>query len=112
MGQAIGYAINQWTALLRYLDDGDLAIDTHPAERQLRRVAIGRKNWMFAGSDAGGERAAVIYSFVATCKIHDVDPFEYLRDVLQRIPTCPSEDLAALLPVNWKAARTQAARTA
>ena len=71
----------------RYIDDGDLAIDNNLAERVLRAVAIGRRNWLFAGSDAGAERAAIIYSLIASCKLCEIDPFEYLRDVLDRVST-------------------------
>ena len=72
------------------------------AERTLRCVAVGRKNWMFAGSDEGGRRAAVIYSLVSTCKHHGIDPFEYLRDVLTRISTLPVSRLPELFPKTWK----------
>ena len=112
LGGAIGYALGQWRALNRYLDDGDLEIDNNPAERALRRVAIGRKNWLFAGSDAGGRRAAIIYSIIATCARHDVDPFAYLRDVLERVATHPSSGIAALFPPNWKAAHEMLAAQA
>ena len=104
MGQAVGYTLGQWTALCRYLDDGDLAIDNNPAERQLRAVAVGRKNWLFVGSDRGGRRAAIAYSIIATCKRHEVDPFAYLRDVLDRVATHPSSGIGVILPPNWKAA--------
>lgn len=100
-GKAIGYALGQWTALLRYLDDPILDIDNNLAERTLRMVAIGRKNWLFAGSEAGAERAAVIYSLVATCKLSGIDPFAYFRDVLARISTHPTSETDALLPPNW-----------
>lgn len=105
MGQAIGYALGQWTALCRYLDDGDLAIDNNASERQLRAVAVGRKNWLFVGSDRGGRRAAIAYSLMATCKRHGVNPFAYLRDVLERVATHPSSGIAVLFPPNWKAAQ-------
>ncbi len=104
MGQAIGYALGQWTALSRYLDDGDLAIDNNAAERALRAIAVGRKNWLFVGSNRGGRRAAILYSLIATCKRHAIDPFAYLRDILERVATHPSSGIAALLPPNWKAA--------
>jgi len=102
-GKAIGYALGQWTALLRYLDDPILDIDNNLAERTLRMVAIGRKNWLFAGSEAGAERAAVIYSLVASCKLSGIDPFAYFRDVLARISTHRISEVDALLPANWKA---------
>jgi hypothetical protein len=106
IGQAVGYARGQWEALNRYLDDGDLAIDNNLSERVLRTVAIGRRNWMFAGSDAGAERAAVIYSLVATCKLCHIDPFAYLRDVLDRVSTHPASRIAELTPLGWKKALT------
>ena len=77
------------------------------AERVLRTVAIGRKNWQFAGSDAGAERAAVIYSLVATCKLCHIDPFAYLRDVLDRVSTHPASQIADLTPAGWAETSTQ-----
>jgi hypothetical protein len=103
IGEAITYARAQWTALTRYLEDGVLAIDNNASERALRRVVIGRKNWLFCGRDSGGTRAAILYSLVATCKEHGLDPWAYLRDVLERIPTHPNPRRADLLPANWKA---------
>ena len=85
----------------RYIDDGDLAIDNNLAERVLRAVAIGRRNWLFAGSDAGAERAAIIYSLIASCKLCEIDPFEYLRDVLDRVSTHPTSEIAELTPSHW-----------
>jgi hypothetical protein len=105
IGEAVSYARGQWTALTRYLEDGELSIDNNVSERALRRVVTGRKNWLFCGSDAGGTRAAILYSVVATCKEHGIDPWSYLRDVLERIPTHPNRRRAELLPRNWKAAR-------
>jgi transposase len=105
IGQAIGYAQGQWQALNRYLDDGILSIDNNLAERVLRMVAIGRKNWLFVGHDNGGHRAAIIYSLVASCKLCGIDPFAYLRDVLERISTHPARRIAELLPRNWKPSR-------
>jgi hypothetical protein len=72
------------------------------AEREMKRVAIGRKNWLFAGSDNGGKTAAVLYSFTSTCQRHGLDPFVYLRDVFRRLPTQPTEQLAELLPDRWQ----------
>jgi transposase len=90
--------------LTRYPEDGDLAIDNNVSERALRRVCVGRNNWLFCGSDAGGHRAAIIYSLVATCKEHRLDVWAYLKDVLERIPTHPNPRRAELLPGNWQAA--------
>lgn len=112
MGEALGYARAQWVALTRYLDDGDLEVDNNRAERALRRVAIGRKNWLFAGSDEGGRRAAIVYSLIASCGALKIDPFAYLRDVLARLPLCPPGDTASLrllTPGAWKSAQSQAA---
>jgi transposase len=105
MGQAIGYARGQWQALNRYTDDGILSIDNNLAERVLRMVAIGRKNWLFVGHDNGGHRAAIIYSLVASCKLCGLDPFAYLRDALERINTHPANRVAELLPANWQSTR-------
>jgi transposase len=102
IGQAVSYAPTQWEALNRYLDDGDLDIDNNLSERVLRIVAIGRRNWMFAGSDAGAERAAIIYSLVATCKLCHIDPFAYLRDILDCVSTHPASRTAELTPSGWK----------
>lgn len=103
MGQAITYALNQWDALCVYVSDGDLAIDNNAGENTLRPIALGRKNWLFCGSDAGGQTAAILFSVIATCDRHKVNPFDYLRDVLARIPSQPISKLAELLPQNWKA---------
>ncbi|RPI60875.1 MAG: IS66 family transposase [Planctomycetaceae bacterium] len=100
MGEAITYTLNQWTALCVYLLDGDLAIDNNAAENALRRIAIGRKNWLFAGSDHGGRTAAILFSLIASCQRHDVEPFAYLRNVLTRIASHPHNRLAELLPNN------------
>jgi transposase len=105
MGQAIAYALGNWEALVRYTTDGDLAIDNNPAERALRAVVTGRKNWLFAGSDAGGRTAAILFSFTSTCQRHKLDSFAYLRDVFTRLPTHPPERLAELLPDCWAAAQ-------
>jgi transposase len=101
MGQAITYTINQWEALCVYTTDGDLAIDNNAAENALRRVAIGRKNWLFVGSDNGGHTAAILFSLIATCKRHKVEPFAYLRDVLTRIAATPISQLDQFLPDRW-----------
>ena len=97
---AVRYALGRWGALLRYLDDGGIEIDNNAAERALRVVALGRKNYLFAGSDAGGERAAAIYSLIGTAKLNDIDPEAYLRDVLTRIADHPVNRIDDLLPWN------------
>lgn len=105
LGSAITYALNQWAALGRYIGDADLAIDNNAAERALRGVAVGRKNWLFWGSIGGGTTAAVLTSFVATCKRHGIDPWSYLSDVLTRLPSHPAERIAELLPDTWAEAQ-------
>jgi transposase len=99
---AVRYALGRWEALLRYVDDGHIEIDNNAAERALRVVALGRKNYLFAGSDAGGERAAAIYSLIGTAKLSDIDPEAYLRDVLTRIADHPVTRIDELMP--WNAA--------
>jgi len=105
IGKAVAYALNIRAALTRYTSDGMLNIDNNVAERALRAVAIGRKNWMFAGSDAGGQTAAVLYTVLGTCKYLGVEPFAWLRDVLARLPEMPNERLDELLPLNWAQAQ-------
>lgn len=105
MGEAIGYAQRQWKALVRYLEDGDLSIDNNASERALRGVVVRRKNYLFYGSDAGGKRAAILYSFMTTCKRHRVDPFAYLTELFQRFPSHSIQNLTELFPKNWKAAQ-------
>ena len=102
MGKAIGYALNNETALRRYIDVGQLAIDNNASERALRRVVVGRNNWLFCGSPRGGRNAAILYSLVESARRHRLDPFAYLRDLLTRIPTHPHKAIAELLPGRWK----------
>ena len=104
IAEAIGYALGNWPALLRYCEDGDLEIDNNGAERSLRGIAVGRRNWMFYGSDNGGHTAAVLTSLTATCKRLHIDPFTYLRDIFEHISAHPAKRLAELLPDQWKLA--------
>jgi transposase len=97
---AIGYAMNQWQALVRYLDDGRIEIDNNAAERALRGVALGRKNYMFLGSDAGGERAATMYSLLGSARLNGVNPEAYLHHVLSVIADHPVNRVDELLPWN------------
>jgi transposase len=109
LADAIGYALNHWPALIRYASDGRIEIDNNAAERALRAVALGRKNFLFAGSDAGGERAATIYSLVGSAKLNGLDPEAYLCFVIERIADYRISELDGLLP--WKVA-AQFANTA
>ena len=103
-GAAVRYALNQWEALTRFLEDGELEIDNGATERANRDIAVGRGNWTFFGSDGGGKTAAVLRSFIATCKRCGVEPFAWFRDVLSRIPAHSITRLAELLPHNWQSA--------
>jgi transposase len=109
MAEAIGYALNNWTALIRYTEAGFLSIDNNLAEREMKRIAIGRKNWMHVGSDKGGQTAAVLFSFTSTCHRLGIEPWAYLKDVLARLPATLAERLGELLPDRWQVARQQAA---
>jgi len=112
MGQAVTYALNQWVALQRYLEDGRLAIDNNATERSLRGVAVGRKNWLFTGSEPGGRRAAVLYSIVESCRRLRLDPFAYIRDVLPRLASHPAREVEQLTPAGWKIAFPEVAASA
>ena len=108
IGTAVRYALNNWAALTRYCEDGELAIDNNLAERAVKPCAIGRKNWLFCGNDNGGRKAAILFSLTSSAKRHDLDPFAWLRDVLTRLPMLlatstpvPDELLQPLLPDAW-----------
>lgn len=103
MATAITYAQNQWQALNTYVTQGFLNIDNNASERALKRVVLGRKNWLFAGNDAAAENHARLWSLIATCERHGVDPQRYLTSVLAKIGTTSSEELAQFLPDVWKA---------
>jgi transposase len=102
LGEALGYTMNNWKALTRYTEAPFLAIDNNHSERQIKQLVIGRKNWLFAGSEGGAASAAILYSLVVSCKLAGVDPFAYLRDVLMRIDTQPAERIGDLIPREWK----------
>ncbi|MEW5864391.1 MAG: transposase [Pseudomonadota bacterium] len=101
---AIGYTLSNWSALTRYVESGILDIDNNACERAIRPIALGRKNWLFAGSDRGGRAAAIAFSLIQTCKLHAVEPFAYLADVLRRLPSHPINRVAELLPFRWQPA--------
>ena len=104
LGRALKYTLNNLQALNWYIEDGRLNIDNNPAEQKMRNIAVGRKNYLFFGSHAGGTRAAIVYSLIETCKANGVDPFAYLSDIFGRIGEHPNQQLDELLPYNWKPA--------
>lgn len=99
---AINYCLSRWDAFGHFLDDGRLCMSNNAAERELRAVAVGRKNWTFAWSDECGRRAAAIYSLIATAKLNDIDPQAWLADVLARLPDHPAKRIDELMPWNWR----------
>jgi transposase len=101
VAKAMDYMLKRWTAFTRFLDDGRICLSNNAAERGVRGIALGRKSWLFCGSDRGGERAAVMYSLIATAKMNDIDPQAWLADALARIAETPNTKLAQLLPWNW-----------
>jgi transposase len=101
IGKALGYSIERWDELMIYTTDGKLKIDNNPVENSIRPVAIGRKNFLFAGSHEAAQRSAILYSLLGTCKLHNINPFVWLRNILQRIPTHPINQINELLPHNW-----------
>ena len=102
VAQAMDYMLKRWVAFARFLDDGRICLSNNAAERSLRGIALGRRAWLFAGSDRGGERAAFMYSLIVTAKMNDIDPQAWLADVLCHIADHPVHRLDELLPWNWK----------
>ena len=102
IGQAIAYAVNHWRALCNYCREGFLKIDNNTAERAIKPMVIGRKNWLFAESHDGAKSAAIIYSIIETFKINKINPFLYIKDVLTRLPSTLVQDLPKLAPYRWK----------
>ena len=107
VAKAIDYILTRWVAFTRFLDDGRICLSNNAAERALRGIALGRKSWLFAGSDDGGRRAAVMYSLIVTAKMNDVDPQAWLADTLARIAEHPAKQIDQLLPWNWKPAAAE-----
>jgi transposase len=102
ISKAIYYLVARYNKIYMYLEDGRLEIDNNPVENSIRPVALGRKNYLFAGSHAGAERATIVYSLLGSCKLQGINPKEYLMDVLQRLPDLPVNRLRELLPPFWK----------
>jgi hypothetical protein len=105
VAKAMDYMLNRWDGFARFLEDGRICLTNNAAERALRGIALGRKSWLFAGSDRGGQRAAVMYTLIVTAKMNDIDPQAWLADVLARIASHPIKSLDELLPWNWKPAQ-------
>jgi hypothetical protein len=104
-GKAFDYMLKRWASFARVLSDGQICLTNNAAERMIRPLTLGRRNWTFAGSDRGAERAAAIYTLLQTAKLNDVDPQAWLADVLNRIASHPAKRLSELLPWNWKKER-------
>ena len=108
VAKAMDYMLKRWESFTVFLRDGRVCLTNNAAERALRGIALGRKAWLFAGSDRGGQRAAVMFSLITTAKMNDVDPQAWLADVLARINDLPQTRLHELLPWEWKAIRERA----
>ncbi len=112
LAKAIDYMLKRWSAFTRFRDDGRVCLTNNAAERALRGIALGRKSWLFAGSDRGGQRAAAMYSLIVTAKMNDVDPQAWLADVLARIAEHPAQRIDELLPWNWRPRPTRQSQAA
>jgi transposase len=113
MGQAISYALNQWTALEGFLKHGQVEIDNNLVENAIRPTAVGKKGWLFFGSEEAGTRNAVVFTLVQNCRLHGVNPYEYFKDLLERLPRMTNQDrLDQLTPLNWKKAREKSSQRA
>ena len=99
LSKAIDYSLKRWPAFTRYADSGHLPIDNNPIENAIRPIALGKKNWLFAGSERAGTRAAAIQTLLATAKASDIEPYAWLKDTLEKLPTCPNSRIDKLLPL-------------
>jgi transposase len=105
MGEAMRYALKQWSILERFLEHGEVEIDNNLVENAIRPTAIGKKNWLFFGSEEAGQRSAVMYTLIENCRMHGIDPYAYLKDMLERLPTTTNQQVDQLTPLNWKEKR-------
>jgi transposase len=108
MGKALNYCLKRWEKLCRYTEDGMLSIDNNPVENSIRPLALGRKNYLFCGSEDAAQRTAMVYSLLGCCKLQGIDPYLWLKDVLTRLPLHPINQIKELLPHNWKPAQVAA----
>ena len=97
--KAIDYSLKRWAALARYAENGEWPIDNNPVENAIRPIAVGKKNWLFAGSERAGRRAAAIQSLLGTARLNGLDPLAWLKDTLEKLPTCPNSQIDELLPL-------------
>ena len=109
LGEAMGYTLNQWPALARIVEHGEVEWTNNLVENKIRPTALGKKNWMFFGSEEAGERNAMVHTLIANCRLHGIEPCEYLKDVLARLPSTTHQHVAELTPLNWKKARQKPA---
>jgi transposase len=107
-GRAIDYALSNWSLLGVYLEDGRTEIDNNLVENAIRPTALGKKNWLFFGSEEAGQRSAVMYTLIENCRLHGVEPYTYLKDVLERLPRTTNQEVAQLTPLHWQQARQAA----
>ena len=105
MGEAISYALNQWEAVCRFLDFGDAHIDNNAVENSIRPVCVGKRNWLFFGSEEAGTRNAAVFTLIQNCRLHGIDPYSYLKDVLEKLPATTNQQVAELTPLKWRKAR-------
>ena len=109
LGKAMNYALGQWSLLTVYLEDGRIEIDQNLVENAIRPTAIGKKNWLFVGEAGAGQRGAILYSLIESCRRRGIDPMAYLRDVLSRLPSMPNHQIGLITPANWLKSRQLAA---
>jgi transposase len=109
MAKAFDYLLRRWASFTRFLDDGRVCLSNNAAERAIRPIAVGRRNWTFAGSDTGGQRAAAMYTLIETCRMNDIDPHAWLADIIARLPSHPAKCIDELLPWNWNMGQVQQA---
>lgn len=112
LGEAIDYTQNLWAGLQVFLEDGRVEIDNNPVENAIRPTAIGKKNWLFVGDQDAGERGAILYTIIESCRLHQIDPFEYLRDTLTRLPLMTTADIPNATPAAWAKAKAQSLQSA
>ena len=109
IGEAIGYILNQWDGLVRIMETGVVELDQNLVENKIRPTAVGKRNWLFFGAEMAGERNAVVYTLIANCRMHGIEPLAYLKDVLTRLPSTTNQQVAELTPRQWKQSRRKAA---